>query len=74
MVKDVVEWANIAQYLKFFAERGIIVHVPTTVYTSLPRDVAREGIRAVSAHNDKLGVDWRKLNDKWQFIADATGK
>lgn len=74
VVKDISEWVNIPQYLKFFARKAFLVHVPSALYNSLSKNLAKEGIRAVSAHNDKLGFDWRKVDEKWWYVQDTKGR
>lgn len=40
IVKDLAEWENMPQYLKFMAEYGMVVHVPSQLFASLARTTA----------------------------------
>lgn len=67
----------ITAYLKMFAERGILVHVGSVLYNNLKaisgnNQRARGHIKPLTAHNDKLGFDWRVLDKKYH--ADTNGK
>lgn len=62
------------QYLRFFAEYGVLVHVPSPLFATLSRPVAQKGIRPLTAHNDKLGFDWRNVNGNWKFVVDKGSK
>lgn len=64
-----------SENLDVFATRGIVIHINSDHYNKLKRltniNTARQTIKKITAHNDKLMVDWAVL--KKAFVLDEKG-
>lgn len=70
------EMKIIAQNLRIFAERGVVLHINSKYYKELrektSRQTAKTTIKPLTAHNDKLGFDWSVVSTR--FIAKPSSQ